>query len=333
MECEEVKKIIPQYFQHTASEEEIQAVEEHLCVCHDCRTVLGELMDKVSTVEEAVETPSQDQPESLPEEKPQEEVVENKEEGVEYFPGKDLEESLDKVDDILGKIEPAKGDTGDKPEEVEPIVLKEEEEKIEEKDEESSFEVIVDPPAAPLQELPVESDIEALSPKGLEPIKEEKAELPLEEVKEELPPEEEKVEEKTELPREEEKAEEKVVFSFEEDKVEETIEEIKEEPKEEIIEEVKEEAKEEIKEEEAPAPSLGKGIELKKEEQEESAPKKEDTLTSLEESRESQESLEETSYSLDGAPLEKSGVSLLEYLCLVIGLGVLGVLAYLLLKG
>jgi len=307
MECEEVKKIIPQYFQHTASEEEIQAVEEHLCVCHDCRTVLGELMDKVSTVEEAVETPSQDQPESLPEEKPQEEVVENKEEGVEYFPGKDLEESLDKVDDILGKIEPAKGDTGDKPEEVEPIVLKEEEEKIEEKDEESSFEVIVDPPAAPLQELPVESDIEALSPKDLEPIKEEKAdektELPLEEVKEELP--------------------------LGEEKVEETIEEIKEEVKEEI----KEEVKEEIKEEEAPVPSLGTGIELKKEEPEEPSPEKEDTLTSLEESRESQASLDETSYSLDGAPLEKSDVSLLDYLCLAIGLGVLGVLAYLLLKG
>jgi len=45
MDCEDIKKIIPCYFQHTASEEEIKQVEEHLCVCHDCRAVLGELMD------------------------------------------------------------------------------------------------------------------------------------------------------------------------------------------------------------------------------------------------------------------------------------------------
>ena len=46
MNCEEIKKIIPKYFQHQASDEEIKSVEEHLCICHTCRTELGELMDK-----------------------------------------------------------------------------------------------------------------------------------------------------------------------------------------------------------------------------------------------------------------------------------------------
>ncbi|MBP7088348.1 MAG: zf-HC2 domain-containing protein [Candidatus Omnitrophica bacterium] len=59
MDCEEIKRIIPRYFQHTASEEEIKKVEEHLCVCHDCRTTLGELMDKLSESEPS-ETPKED---------------------------------------------------------------------------------------------------------------------------------------------------------------------------------------------------------------------------------------------------------------------------------
>ena len=267
MECEEIKKIIPKYFQHTASAEEIQVVEEHLCVCHDCRTVLGELMDKASEAEEAAEAHSQEQAEPLPKEKakppleeekeepPKEKAEEKKEEEVpapgakeieekrpeespeerglpkkgrsegeedlEYFPGEDLEASMDKVDDILGKTEPAKGDSGDKPKEVEPIAQDKEEEKAEETTEE----------------------------------------------------------------------------------------------------------KEEVSE-----PSSETGIELKEEEPEEPAPKEEGAV-SLEEGGESQESLEEVSHSLDGMPLEKSNAGLLEYLCLVAGLGVLGFLTYLLLKG
>ena len=65
MECEEIKKIIPRYFQHTASEEEIKKVEEHLCVCHDCRTTLGELMDKLSEPDSS-EVQKEDK-ESIPE--------------------------------------------------------------------------------------------------------------------------------------------------------------------------------------------------------------------------------------------------------------------------
>jgi len=194
MECGKVRQIIPKYFQHVASEEEIQTVEEHLCVCHDCRTALGELMDKASSAEAVVEIPSQEETTSQsPEEK----------EDIKYFPGEDLEVSMDKVEDILGEAELVKEDLKDELKEVEPIVPDKEEGKVEGED--SSFEVIVDPPAAVHQELPTESDIEALIIKNLKPIEEkakeseEKAELPLEEEKEESP------KEKAELPLEEEK--------------------------------------------------------------------------------------------------------------------------------
>ncbi len=50
MNCEDIKKIIPKYFRHQASEAEIKMVEEHLCICHNCRTDLGELMDKKEVV-------------------------------------------------------------------------------------------------------------------------------------------------------------------------------------------------------------------------------------------------------------------------------------------
>jgi hypothetical protein len=47
MTCEEIKKLLTKYVQHTADEEEIKKVEEHLCVCHDCRSSLGKIMDKL----------------------------------------------------------------------------------------------------------------------------------------------------------------------------------------------------------------------------------------------------------------------------------------------
>jgi hypothetical protein len=53
MSCEEIKKLLTKYVQHTANEEEIKKVEEHLCVCHDCRTSLGQLMDKLDESEDA----------------------------------------------------------------------------------------------------------------------------------------------------------------------------------------------------------------------------------------------------------------------------------------
>jgi len=281
------------------------------------------------------EVPMSDQRESPRDEaSPKGDGSEGKED-IEYFPGEDLEASMDEVDNILGKLEPVKGDPGDKPEdkpeEVEPGAEDKEEEKVED----SSFEVIIEPPAAPQQELPTESDIEALGTKDLESVKEEpeepeeKAELPLEEEigeppkeKAELSLEEEKIEEppkeKAELPLEEEKIEEppkeKAELPLEEEKIEETTEE-------------KEEVKEE---EEVPEPLSGTGIEFKEEGSEKPVPKQEEGKSFLAEEKESSE---QASYDLDESPLEKGGAGLLEYFCLIGGLAVLGFLAYLLLKG
>ncbi|MBD3245469.1 MAG: hypothetical protein GF333_00475 [Candidatus Omnitrophica bacterium] len=48
MSCEEIKKIIPSYIQHVATEEETTQVEEHLCVCHECRAHLSSMMERNS---------------------------------------------------------------------------------------------------------------------------------------------------------------------------------------------------------------------------------------------------------------------------------------------
>lgn len=46
MGCDEIKQIIPAYVNHTATENQISTVEEHLCVCNDCREYLTKYMDK-----------------------------------------------------------------------------------------------------------------------------------------------------------------------------------------------------------------------------------------------------------------------------------------------
>jgi len=333
MECEEIKKIIPQYFQHTASDEEIQAVEEHLCVCHDCRTLLGELMDKASSAEEAAETP--------PEEKPQEEVEEKKEEEVqpeqspeqsegqspessegekdiEYFPGENLEASMDKIDEILGESEPAKGESGKEPQELEPTL----EEKTDEED--SSFEVISDIPSAPKQELPAESD--ALDWKEPEPVKEE-----FKEPEEKLEVSSEEKEEKPEthwesgLELEEEKPEEPVKEPI----LEEEDVQLGQSP------EQSEGQSPEQSEGQSPEQSEGQSLESGEGEVSKSDRRKSsrDKVSKGSESEREKESLEEVSYTLDRPPLEKGKIGLLECFCLFGGLAVLGFLAYLLLKG
>jgi predicted anti-sigma-YlaC factor YlaD len=45
MDCDEIKKIIPSYIKHTASEHEAKGVEAHLCICDSCRKYLSDLMD------------------------------------------------------------------------------------------------------------------------------------------------------------------------------------------------------------------------------------------------------------------------------------------------
>ncbi len=112
MDCEDIKKIIPCYFQHTASEEEIKQVEEHLCVCHDCRAVLGELMDNpLSPTDDSFQDAGKpeetnkllESPEVFPKDKTlSSEAGEDtgvyslpEEEKVEYFPGESVENLMD----------------------------------------------------------------------------------------------------------------------------------------------------------------------------------------------------------------------------------------------
>lgn len=46
IDCEKIKDIIPRYVNHTASAQDIQSVEEHLCICAVCREHLGGLLDQ-----------------------------------------------------------------------------------------------------------------------------------------------------------------------------------------------------------------------------------------------------------------------------------------------
>lgn len=50
MSCEEIKTIIPSYIKHTAADQDISKVEEHLCICDSCRQHLAQLMDKPNTI-------------------------------------------------------------------------------------------------------------------------------------------------------------------------------------------------------------------------------------------------------------------------------------------
>ena len=44
--CESVKELLGSYVAHTLTEEETSNVEEHLCVCDDCRKILNVSLDK-----------------------------------------------------------------------------------------------------------------------------------------------------------------------------------------------------------------------------------------------------------------------------------------------
>jgi len=182
MDCEEVKKIIPRYFQHTASEEEIKKVEEHLCICHDCRTTLGELMDKLSEPEssepqeipkEGIDSASQEQTPSLgglednqeisqpsaqeplpveQEEEPKPSSTESSE--MEYFAAKDEINSEEEItpepeEKPLDQEEPSKPDS-------EPVSSYEEKPELEEKEPEIEKEQFstfkIDEPSVPEDE-------------------------------------------------------------------------------------------------------------------------------------------------------------------------------------
>ncbi|UCC95589.1 MAG: zf-HC2 domain-containing protein [Candidatus Omnitrophota bacterium] len=46
MECDQIREMIPRYIVHTTSEDEVGAIEEHLCVCNSCRQFLSRHIDK-----------------------------------------------------------------------------------------------------------------------------------------------------------------------------------------------------------------------------------------------------------------------------------------------
>lgn len=75
MDCAEVRGLLQAYITHTAGEEEVKAVEEHLCVCNECRVYLGECMDKRSYPKEEKkpepEPKLEPQPELEPEPQPE----------------------------------------------------------------------------------------------------------------------------------------------------------------------------------------------------------------------------------------------------------------------
>jgi predicted anti-sigma-YlaC factor YlaD len=50
MDCTQIKQAIPAYVNHTASQDQINAVEEHLCICDSCRQHLQKIMDKDTVV-------------------------------------------------------------------------------------------------------------------------------------------------------------------------------------------------------------------------------------------------------------------------------------------
>lgn len=52
LQCNQIEIIIPKYVNHTATASQIQAVEEHLCICQKCRQYLSSLLDEMAQNEE-----------------------------------------------------------------------------------------------------------------------------------------------------------------------------------------------------------------------------------------------------------------------------------------
>jgi hypothetical protein len=78
MDCQETRKAIPEYVEHTISEEVTNSVEEHLCVCPSCRDFLSQCIDKVAGKDLGGAPEVKPKPQSQPKPVSSESVVEPK---------------------------------------------------------------------------------------------------------------------------------------------------------------------------------------------------------------------------------------------------------------
>ncbi len=69
MECPELRKDFPFYVRHQLSEEKVQILEEHLCVCQECRDFLSNLLDHKELLNEPL--PQQPAPQEITAAKPE----------------------------------------------------------------------------------------------------------------------------------------------------------------------------------------------------------------------------------------------------------------------
>lgn len=60
--CDEIKSLIPGYIKHSVEEEDAKKIEEHLCVCEQCRKHLAVYMDKIEHHEKSAEKEIQSGP-------------------------------------------------------------------------------------------------------------------------------------------------------------------------------------------------------------------------------------------------------------------------------
>lgn len=63
--CDEIKSLIPGYIKHSVEEEDAKKIEEHLCVCEQCRKHLAVYMDKIEHPEKSAEKETQTEPATI----------------------------------------------------------------------------------------------------------------------------------------------------------------------------------------------------------------------------------------------------------------------------
>lgn len=56
MGCEELRKDFPLYLRHQLSQKQVGILEEHLCICEECRNFLGNLLDNKEQLNDFIAT-------------------------------------------------------------------------------------------------------------------------------------------------------------------------------------------------------------------------------------------------------------------------------------